>query len=109
MMKLIVSHIILGRRRKKYNWHDIEDELISMEGRDEFKRLFVIFACGCLLAPITRAEIKANLWESLQSTSQIEKFNWAEFVRADLYKKLLNMQSNAHKNVGGCILFLLVS
>ncbi|XP_027076334.1 uncharacterized protein [Coffea arabica] len=94
-------------RKKKYNWHDIEDELISMEVGDEFKRLFVIFACKCLLAPTTRVEIKANLWESLQSTSEIAKFNWAEFVRVDLCKKLLNMQSNAHKNVGGCILFLL--
>ena len=80
-----------------------------MEIGNEFKRLFVIFAYGCLLAPTIRVEIKANLWESLQSTSEIAKFNWAEFVRADLCKKLLNMQSNAHKNVGGCILFLLVS
>ncbi|XP_071937567.1 uncharacterized protein [Coffea arabica] len=96
-------------RKKKYNWHDIVDELISVEIGDEFKRLFVIFACGCLRAPKTQAEIKANLWESLQSTSEIAKFNWTKFIRADLCKKLLNMQSNAQKNVGGCILFLLVS
>ena len=73
MMELIANHIY--PRKKKYNWHDIEDELISMEVGDEFKRLFVIFACGCLLALTTRAEIKANLWKSLQSTSEIAKFN----------------------------------
>lgn len=96
-------------KKKKYKQHGVVDKLISMDVGNEFKMLFVVSACGCLFTPTIRAEIKANLWECLQSTLEAAKFNWAEFIRDDLCNKLLNMHSNIHKNVRGCILFLLVS
>lgn len=93
---------------RRYKWIDLLEELISMESGEEFKKKFVIFVCGCLLAPSKRAEHTTKLWRCLHSVEEIRNMNWAEYVRIKLCSQLQDFQLKRRKYVGGCIFFLMV-
>ena len=88
------------------------NELVSISGRDEFKQLFVAFACGCLLAPTTRVDYKIRLWGCTKVVNEVASLNWAECIKNVLYNRVLEVHKKRveqHQYVGGCIYVLLVS
>ena len=96
-----------GPRHRTYKWKELPNELVSMSPGEEFKRLFVTFACGCLLAPSTRAEHKIKLWSCTQEVDKLATLNWAEYVRNVLCNKVLEVQKKSkkqHQCVGGAFL-----
>lgn len=93
---------------RRYKWIDLLEELIRMESGEEFKKKFVIFVCGCLLAPSKRAEHTTKLWRCLHLVEEIRNMNWAEYVRIKLCSQLQDFQLKRRKYVGGCIFFLMV-
>ncbi|XP_071933917.1 uncharacterized protein [Coffea arabica] len=100
-----------GPSRRTYKWKELPEELVSMSSGDEFKRLFVAFACGCLLAPTTRAEHKIRLWGCTKVVTEVASLNWAQYIRNVLCNRILEVQKKSgkqHQYVGGCIFVLLV-
>ncbi|XP_071906279.1 uncharacterized protein [Coffea arabica] len=86
-----------GPSRQTYKWKELPEKLVSMSGGDEFKRQFISFACGCLLAPTTRVEHKIRLWGCTKVVTEVPSLNWAEYVRNVLCNRLLEVQKKSGK------------
>lgn len=57
---------------------------------DDFKRQFVLYAIGTILAPTTKGEIDSDYLALVYNVSDIAKFNWGQFT-------LTNLLFNIHK------------
>ena len=79
------------------------------DGGDEFKRLFVLYACGCILAPNANHSVDLGLLPVLQDVGKVKQMDWCGFVLNRLDKAVGRYLGNPDAStVSGCILVLLI-
>ncbi|KAJ9703185.1 hypothetical protein PVL29_004814 [Vitis rotundifolia] len=74
---------------------DIEAMMVDIDDIEEFKQLFLIFACATLLAPTSRLE------EQL-----LGNINWGEFVLEFLIQAIHEHRRKENVWIKGCLMFL---
>ena len=59
---------------------NIESMMVDINDIEEFKRVFLIFACATLLAPTSRLEDRHSLWYTPRE-QLLGNINWGECLR----------------------------
>lgn len=86
----------------------VKKRLISLaDGGDEFKQLFVIYACGCFLAPTSTGYVDPKLLLSVQDVGLIRTFDWCSYVIDKLAYSIRNFRETDFCSVSGCVVVLL--
>ncbi|XP_059628251.1 uncharacterized protein LOC132271031 isoform X2 [Cornus florida] len=79
---------------------------------DDFKRAFVLFACGSLLAPISKNETSKRLLAAVDNVDAIKSYNWGKFVLDWLKKGIASYKGKEGREgctyIHGCLFFLML-
>ncbi|CAD6257426.1 unnamed protein product [Miscanthus lutarioriparius] len=73
---------------------------------DDFKRLFVLFTIGVILAPTVKPYIKASYLPVVRKISDIPKFNWGQFTLTHLLTSCNNYIVKKRANIQGNLTLL---
>lgn len=85
----------------------LESLMMAMkDGGVEFKRYFVLFAFGTLLAPKGNNTIDIRLVKAVENANEIVELDWCEYVLKKLDKGVSACKDKGWKNVPGFILLL---
>jgi len=76
---------------------------------DDFKRIFVLFTIGVILAPTVKPYVKAMYLPLVRKVSDIHKFNWGRFTLSHLLTSCTNYMVKKGANVQGNLTLLQVS
>jgi hypothetical protein len=76
---------------------------------DHFKRQFVLYTIGLILAPTTKAHVHSKYLALVERVKDIEHFNWGQFTLSNLLSGLHNLKKEEHKNLQGNLALLQVS
>ncbi|KAJ9669943.1 hypothetical protein PVL29_026483 [Vitis rotundifolia] len=85
--------------------HDIESMMVDIDDIEEFKRVFLIFACATLLAPTSRLEGSHSLWYTPRE-QLLGNINWGEFVLEFLIQGIHEHRRKESVWIKGCLMFL---
>ncbi|KAJ9692832.1 hypothetical protein PVL29_011767 [Vitis rotundifolia] len=85
--------------------HDIEAMMVDIDDIEEFKRLFLIFACATLLAPTSHLEGSHSLWYTPRE-QLLGNINWGEFVLEFLIQAIHEHRRKESVWIEGCLMFL---
>ena len=92
-----------------YSLNRLEESLIDIEVGNEFKKVFIIFACVTILAPNNKLEGIHDLWDLRWDSEVNVQRNWIKFVLQYLENGIMKFQSGNDIYMCGCLLFLQVS
>ncbi|KAJ7970517.1 E3 ubiquitin-protein ligase SINA-like [Quillaja saponaria] len=84
----------------------LEERLAAPEAGDEFKRSFVLYALGTLLATTARLDISPSFLHFLTKMDLFHQYNWGKFLLDRLVREVSRFQQGRQQAVGGCLLFL---
>ncbi|XP_059663930.1 uncharacterized protein LOC132309659 [Cornus florida] len=73
---------------------------------DDFKRLFVVYACGCILFPNTAHEVSKYFFGMVDDVEKINQYNWAKCVLNDLVKWVNKLKASKNSGCNGSLPFL---
>ena len=76
---------------------------------DDFKRIFVLFTIGVILAPTVKPYVKASYLPVVRKVSDIPKFNWGQFTLTHLLTSCNNYIVKKRANIQGNLTLLQVS
>lgn len=76
---------------------------------DDFKRAFVLFTIGVLLASPTGTNIHWSYIEVVRDVSKIPYFNWGQFTMKHLLHSCLTYQTKGERTLKGNLILLQVS
>ena len=76
---------------------------------DDFKRIFVLFTIGVILAPTVKPYVKASYLPVVRKVSDIPKFNWSQFTLTHLLTSCNNYIVKKRANIQGNLTLLQVS
>ncbi|XP_074315864.1 uncharacterized protein LOC141652131 [Silene latifolia] len=92
---------------KELSGEIVASEILKLkDGRDDFKRYFVLFVMGTVLAPKAYKNVDLHLVPSVKDVGEIGTFDWCAYVLEELGDAVSKWRSKDLKNVGGCMLFL---
>ncbi|KAF8671031.1 hypothetical protein HU200_050310 [Digitaria exilis] len=86
--------------------------VMTAQQQDSFKVAFVIYVMSTLLAPGAKYDCPSvDYWNAIGVPSDIDKYDWAEYVIRKLFDAVLKVKSDLKGNVKGplitgCTLFL---
>lgn len=88
---------------------------MSQDEENAFKAAFVIYVASTLLAPGAKYDCPSvDYWNALADPSDIDKYDWADYVIRRLFDAVLKVKSDLKKgnvkapSITGCSLFLQV-
>ncbi|XP_059598708.1 uncharacterized protein LOC132255079 [Vitis vinifera] len=84
---------------------DIESMMVGIDDMEEFKRVFLIFACATLLAPTSRLEGSHSLWYTPRE-QLLGNINWGEYVLEFLIQAIYEHRRKESVWIKGCLMFL---
>ncbi|KAJ9682696.1 hypothetical protein PVL29_018592 [Vitis rotundifolia] len=84
---------------------DIEAMMVDINDIEEFKRLFLIFACATLLAPTSRLKGSHSLWYTPRE-QLLGNINWGEFVLEFFIQAIHEHKRKESVWIKGCLMFL---
>jgi len=76
---------------------------------DDFKRGFVLFTIGCILASPTGNDIHWSYIEVVRDVSKIPQFNWGQFTLNHLFNSCLSYKNKKERTIKGNLVLLQVS
>nr|CAB3460094.1 unnamed protein product [Digitaria exilis] len=89
---------------------------MSQDEENAFKAAFVIYVASTLLAPGAKYDCPSvDYWNALADPSDIDKYDWADYVIRRLFDAVLKVKSDLKKgnvkapSITGCSLFLQLS
>ena len=82
--------------------------MVDIDDIEEFKRVFLIFACVTLLAPTSRLEGSHSLWYTPQE-QLLGNINWGEFVLEFFIQAIHEHRRKESIWIKGCLMFLKVT
>ncbi|KAF8715054.1 hypothetical protein HU200_027601 [Digitaria exilis] len=68
---------------------------------DDFKRQFVLYAIGTILAPTTKDNVDAKYLALVYDVSDIARFNWGQFTLSNLLFRIHNFNIKESVNLQG--------
>ncbi|RVW84477.1 hypothetical protein CK203_041299 [Vitis vinifera] len=84
---------------------DIESMMVGIDDMEEFKRVFLIFACATLLAPTSRLEGSHSLWYTPRE-QLLGNINWGEYVLEFFIQAIHEHRRKESVWIKGCLMFL---
>ncbi|KAJ7970533.1 E3 ubiquitin-protein ligase SIN-like [Quillaja saponaria] len=84
----------------------LEEQLAAPEAGDDFKRSFVLYALGTLLAPTARLDVSPSFLHFLTNMDLVHQYNWGKFLLDRLVREVSRFRQGRQQAVGGCLLFL---
>ncbi|RVW49611.1 hypothetical protein CK203_076736 [Vitis vinifera] len=84
---------------------DIESMMVGIDDMEEFKRVFLIFACATLLAPTSRLEGSHSLWYTPRE-QLLGNINWGEYVLEFFIQAIHEHRRKENVWIKGCLMFL---
>ncbi|KAL6325787.1 hypothetical protein AAG906_026616 [Vitis piasezkii] len=86
---------------------DIESMMVGIDDMEEFKRVFLIFACATLLAPTFRLEGSHSLCYTPRE-QLLRNINWGEYVLEFFIQAIHEHRRKESVWIKGCLMFLLI-
>ena len=87
---------------------DIESMMVDIDDMEEFKRVFLIFACATLLAPTSHLEGSHSLWYTPRE-QLLGNINWGEYVLEFFIQAIHEHRRKESVWIKGCLMFLQVT
>ena len=87
---------------------DIESLMVDIDDIEEFKWVFLIFACTTLLAPTSHLESSHALWYTPRE-QLLGNINWGEFVLEFFIQAIHEHRRKESVWIKGCLMFLQVT
>eukprot|EP00261_Vitis_vinifera_P033153 XP_019074396.1 PREDICTED: uncharacterized protein LOC104878850 [Vitis vinifera] len=84
---------------------DIESMMVGIDDMEEFKRVFLIFACATLLAPTSHLEGSHLLWYTPRE-QLLGNINWGEYVLEFFIQAIHEHRRKESVWIKGCLMFL---
>ncbi|RVW61399.1 hypothetical protein CK203_032054 [Vitis vinifera] len=84
---------------------DIESMMVGIDDMEEFKQVFLIFACATLLAPTSRLEGSHSLWYTPRE-QLLGNINWGEYVLEFFIQAIHEHRRKENVWIKGCLMFL---
>ena len=82
--------------------------MVDIDDIEEFKRVFLIFACATLLAPTSCLEGSHSLWYTPRE-QLLGNINWGEFVLEFFIQAIHEHRRKESVWIKGCLMFLQVT
>ena len=94
----------------KLELRGLEDMIdTSQPEDDDFKRAFVLFTIGVILASTTTTYVDWSYIEVVRDVSKIRNFNWGQFTLNHLFHSLRTYKTEGKKSIQGNLALLQVS
>jgi hypothetical protein len=94
----------------KLELRGLEDMIdTSQPEDDDFKRAFVLFTIGVILASTTTIYVDWSYIEVVRDVSKIRNFNWGQFTLNHLFHSLRTYKTEGKKSIQGNLALLQVS